>query len=228
MRNFILLLFSSFCVATTAQRPDSQSILKKIHSTTNDTIKATSYFELSQLTKYQDLNLARKYADSAFLLFQKIKSRKGIEERKYAEAGFLLLEGNYTEAIAKALEYQKWTLDAKDLEREWYAVSMLANCYRESGRYEEGIKASLRGIDIGIDLKREDENGFFYNELGNLYSTLKQWKTANIYFNKAYDNAVKTSFLPGQSVSLRNIAQNHIELKEFDLAIENINKTLIH
>ncbi len=232
MLNFISMKTLSFALILyyyigliSAQAPNPAQILSKIHSTQNDTLKASSYFQLSQLTKYQDLVLARKYADSAILFYQKMKSQKGIEERKYAEAGFLLLEGKYNEAIAKALEYQNWTLDAKDLEREWYAVSMLANCYRESGRYEEGIKALLRGIDIGILLKREDENGFFYNELGNIYSTLKQWKTANNYFQKAYDNAVKTKFLPGQSVSLRNIAQNFIELKEFDLALENINKT---
>ena len=225
MRNLILLLIASLSFALNAQRPDPQSILEKIHSATNDTVKASSYFELSQLIKYQDLALARKYADSSNQFYQKIKYQKGIQERTYAEAGFLLMEGKYNEAIAKALEYQKWTLAEKDLEREWYAVSMLANCYRESGRYEDGIKASLRGIDIGIELRREEENGFFYNELGNLYSTLKQWKTANIYFQKAYENAVKTRFLPGQSVSLRNIAQNQIELNEFDFATENINKT---
>lgn len=225
MRNVIILILILFSGAATAQRPDPQSILQIINSTDNDTIKASSYFQLSQLIKYRDLSLARKYADSSNQFYQKLKYQKGIEERKYAEAGFLLIEGKYNEAIAKALEYQKWTLDSKNLEREWYAVSMLATCYRESGKYEEGIKASLRGIDIGIQLNREDENGYFYNDLGNLYSTLKQWKTANIYFQKAYENAIKTKFLPGQSVSLRNIAQNQIELKEYDQAIESINQT---
>lgn len=222
-KSFPLIFF--IVTTLTAQYTDPEILKDRVRTTTNDTVRASSYFELSQIIKYQDLGIARVYADSSNSFYQKIHFEKGIQERTYAEAGFLLLEGKYEEAIKNAIEYQNWTKEVRNLEREWYAVSMLATCYREAGKYHEGIQASLRGIDIGLELNRDSENGFFYNELGNIYSTLKQWKESNKYFQKAYETALKTNFLPGQSVSLRNIAQNQIELKEYDLAQNTVQKT---
>ncbi len=220
--SFCIFIWTHLCLA---QPRDPLVVKSTIYSTRNDTLKAQAYFELSQITKYQDVQAARLYADSSNFFYEKINFEKGIQERKYAEAGFLNIEGKYQEAIGYALEYEKWTKESKDIEREWYAVSMLATSYRESGQYEAGIKACLRGIDIGLQLKRDDENGFFYNDLGDMYARLKQWKISNTYFQKAYETAVKTKFLPGQSVSLRNIAQNDLQLNELDKAYEIIYKT---
>ncbi len=99
---------------------------------------------------------------------------------------------------------------------------MLAMCYREIGDYAEGIKLSLRGIAIGLQLNKDHENGFFYNELGNMYSSLKQWDEAHKYFKKSLELAVSTKFPPGQSVSLRNLAKNAMDRNNPDEAKEYI------
>ncbi|MBK8282080.1 MAG: hypothetical protein IPK94_18615 [Saprospiraceae bacterium] len=222
-----LIVFLSIClVDLKAQPPKAEDLLKEIHTSDIDSIKAEGYYQLSQITRYTDLPAAKKYADSGLYLYQKLHHDAGIQQRVYLDAVLAYSAGDYTKSLESALKYQDWTIKTKNIEREWYAVSQLAMIYRETGDLPMGIKASLRGVEIGVALNRDNENGFFYNELGNLYSNLKQWDEANKYFLKSYQLSKDLKYPPGQSVSLRNLTANAIEQKSFDNARKYINESL--
>jgi two-component sensor histidine kinase len=200
------------------QPPSVDDIKSKIASASHDSVRAENYYLLSRIAGTKDINQAKVYADSGYFFYRRIGHEAGMQQRNYIEATFAYSQGNYPVALDNGLKYNDWAVRSGNIEREWYAASMLAMCYRETGDYTKGIQASLRGIDIGLQLNRDDENGFFYNELGNLYSTLKQWDEAYTYLKKSYDLAVSTKFPQGQSVSLRNLAANAIERKQLDEA----------
>lgn len=219
MKNLALICVVMACSTKLfAQPPSIDAIKRKIVTAPHDSIRAENYYILSRLTGSKDVQQAKIYADSGYYYYQRMGHDAGMHQRTYIEATFAYSQGNYAQALENGLRYNDWAIGSGNIEREWYAASMLAMCYRETGDYTKGIQASLRGIDIGHQLKRDQENGFFYNELGNLYSTLKQWDEAYQYLKKSYDLAVSTQFPQGQSVSLRNLAANAIERKQLDEA----------
>ncbi|MEP7267217.1 MAG: histidine kinase dimerization/phosphoacceptor domain -containing protein [Saprospiraceae bacterium] len=236
MKVKLIFTFFSFPLCTLyvfGQAPGKDSLLSKINTTTIDSEKAIAYFDLAQIIRYQDIDLAKKYADTGLTIAQRVNNDYGIHLFDYISGSLAYMEGNYAKAIEITDSYIDWTIKTRNIEREWYALSLLSMCFRESGDFQKGIQSSLRGIEIGVNLNRDDENGFFYNEMGNTYATLKQWDKSNEYFNKSYQLAKKLNYLPGQSVSLRNIASNNIQLKKYEeakklvfecIAIDSISK----
>ncbi|MGB2847763.1 MAG: hypothetical protein WBB93_09360, partial [Saprospiraceae bacterium] len=75
-----LIVFLSIClVDLKAQPPKAEDLLKKIHTSDIDSIKAEGYYQLSQITRYTDLPAAKKYADSGLYLYQKLHHDAGIQ-----------------------------------------------------------------------------------------------------------------------------------------------------
>ncbi|MEP7322136.1 MAG: histidine kinase dimerization/phosphoacceptor domain -containing protein [Saprospiraceae bacterium] len=215
---WVFILFSFLSLLVNGQTPSPDELLKKLHHAGSDSVKAATYYELVKASRNSDIQKAKQYLDSGYYYFKKSGDIAGMEQRNYIEATLAYTQGDYVHALQNGLKYDAWTKSTGDIEKEWYAVSMLAMCYRETGDYPKGIKSSLRGIEIGLQLNRDEENGFFYNELGNLYSTLQQWDEAYKYLKKSYDLAISTKYPAGQSVSLRNLAANALERKRFDNA----------
>jgi two-component system, sensor histidine kinase PdtaS len=220
MKARLYFLFVSLAIIwnVQAQRPDKNQILEQLTRETLDSVKGSLYYDLTRSVLSQDSVLARAYADSALMYYKKAGHEMGMNQYQYIRGVIEYSAGRYENAILWARRYHEWTVQERHIEREWYAVSSLAMAYRESGAYESGIEACLRGIEIGIQLKRDNENGFFYNELGNLFATLKQWAKSTQYFQKAYALSIQTNYPAGQSVSLRNIISNWIQQKDFRTA----------
>ena len=226
----VLVLIHSVLLVCTAQLYAFQNPIEDakevIKTTENDTLRAAKYYDLAYFTLGADVDQARLYSDSGFFFFSKIKDEAGIKLKLYLDAALSHAEGNYTEAINLNTEYLEWTRNAKNLVRESYAVSAMAKYYRELGKLEEAVDFTLLGLAIQDSLGQSDQSGFYYAELGDLYSIMKLWDEAEEYTHKSYELAVKTQYPIGQSFSLRNLGAIAIAKSEFDQAIQHLQAAL--
>lgn len=219
-------LLISLCISTSAQPITVQQIEEIIDTTTNDSLKAASYYRLAVRLVLQDLPLAINYRDSGYQLFETIENKDGLSEVYYVDGVIAAADGDFAKAIEFSQKHYDWAKEAnKDVSLS-FAISSLAKYNREGGNLSQAVHFSLEGLSLNERLKNKHDVGYYSAELGNLYSMMKQWDEALIYIQKSHDVAKDIGFPIGQAVSLRNLAENANERLMHDKALGYLSKAL--
>ncbi|MDH3650184.1 MAG: hypothetical protein OEQ53_10900, partial [Saprospiraceae bacterium] len=228
--SFVLILILSamamprFC---SAQEERIDELVMIIDSTQSDSLKGASFYEMAFLSRLIDLELAHSYSDSGYFYFDKIGNDAGINLKSYLDATLAEIAGDYDQAIDLHQQHYDWAILENDLIRQTFALSGLAKSSREKGDLAHAVEYTLRGIEVQDSMGLSKENGFFYAELGDLYTKMHQWDKAKEYIQRSYDLAKETDFAIGQSFSLRNLASNSIERQNYEEAIDYIHQSIV-
>ena len=209
-----------------AQRPSEEDLINVISSSENDSIKGDAFYKLSQLVKFRDIQLARSYSDSGAALFQKIGDDIRFREHDYLEGVLRYSEGDLDGSEEIGVKYYDWTVESNNDIRRSYALTLLAKVKREKGEYGEAINYAVEGMEVSNTRGYAQDVGYYATELGNIYSTLRQWDLSKTYFEKAYEVAQSTNYPIAEAVSLRNLGENAIESGDFEKAKEYFNKSI--
>ena len=76
LRSCLAVLCSIFCFVSVAQAPSIEDLKLKIYIAPNDSVKGMAYYDLFNATRYKDLPLAIRYADSGLMIFTKLLHRR--------------------------------------------------------------------------------------------------------------------------------------------------------
>lgn len=213
----IILLLHTFAFSQESKR---ESILKKLEFSKLDTEKAPLYFDLAKGYKATDLDSAIYFTKKSYALAKnsnlqeytlKAAAALGdfyIEKNEFSQAKFYYTI--YTEGIDK----EKFISDYCETKMIIANIEMLQNNYTKAlkGYYECLDIAKLHNLTAVIP--------HLYNNLGNLYFDIEDYKDAREYFNTAHKKFIENKDEYNAAIVLTNISNIHNKYGENDEAIK--------
>ena len=226
-KTYLTIILITLGIGTLLSQEDRIDLMKSmIDSTTSDSLKGACFYELAYLLRLQDLKLAYSYSDSGLVYFKKIKDDAGIHLKPYLDGTLAGIAGDLELAIKLNQAHYDWALEKNNYIRQTYALSGLSKYSKEKGDLSAAIDYTLRGIALQDSIGRSFDNGFFYAELGDMYTQMQLWDQAKKYIQLSYDLAEEMDFTIGQSFSLRNLASNALSQSNTEEAIRYVEQAL--
>ncbi|MBO3099250.1 tetratricopeptide repeat-containing sensor histidine kinase [Gelidibacter pelagius] len=156
------------------------------------------------------------------------------------------VEGNwpkeYTEINSIFAEFQKDSLilkrlvvkasDAHSLEVECYALNKLGEIYRNKSLYDAALEAHERAEELARKVNSTELEVISLNMIGVVYRRMDLIKPALDYHKKALDLAKTVKdptdeLMHSIAVSQNSMGNIYLTLKQYDLAIEQFEKSLV-
>ena len=180
-KKFCLLLvfavLSELCNAQ--QHPIIDSLLKVLDTQKEDTSKVNTLNALSrQLWQTSSYSQAKKYADDALSLSEKIKFNIG-KANAYNNIGIVYeLQGNYPEALKNQLSALSISEGIGNKKGIGFSYNCIAVIYSHQGNYSEALKYYLTSLKTLKELGEKRGISTLYNNIGNTYSDLGNYPKA--------------------------------------------------
>lgn len=166
------------------------------------------------------------YLEEANLLFKKLNDNFQ-QARCISAIGTMNLgKADYIKAaeyFLKALKYFEQTDSINDIIIQY---NNLGIAFDELGNTDESLKYYKEGYEMLEKTNNTQLKGKFELNMGILYMNKKEYKVADDYFAKAYENFNKVEFTRGITYVLSNIGINYKRQKNFPKAIEVYYKCL--
>ena len=230
--------------------------LKRVLDTTHEgPSKFNAYGNISwYYINTAQLEQAKNYADSIFLLAKKLSDEGGIAYSKFYYGVIARNKGEHQKALEFLNAYVRYNASVGDSIKVSRGLFQIGAVYSTIGDYDKSIKALYRVLKINEEIddqpninyalntigvvlkeaKRYDESLAMYNKvletdslntdvlmnMGNLYGTKGDLKTAEIYLKKALkiDRANQNNRFV--AYDLENLGNLYNQMGEYDKALD--------
>ncbi len=235
LRNVLVLgMMILFTLPSLSQKSKRDSIayrLKRLESTNRFNVQDTTHIDLLA-------NLAREYRfinnDSLFNISKKVLhlSREigySLGEIKALEGlgNFYSDEGDQN----KSLNYFKKALQiaqkVKAIKSELSIINGLGHDYAYMGNYAEALNIYLQGIDLAKQTENKHMLSILNENIAALYADQKDFKNALIFYDKvqSINQEIGNDIIKAETYS--NMASLYKDAKNYELAMFNINNSII-
>ena len=134
---------------------------------------------------------------------------------------------NFDRGIYYAQEGLKWAAQVGDIENRQFLTAKLYNAlginYDLKGDYEQALAAHKKNLEINVE-KEYFARGTIYNNIGNTYSKLGQWKEAAQYWVKAQPTMQNDPY--SRSTIELNLGRLYLYQQQWDAAKIHITAAL--
>ena len=178
-RFLFLLLFCCCCKNLFAQNKYIDSLLAVLRVAKEDTSKVNLLNTLSsELVLEINYSLARKYADDALLLSEKLNFKKGIAGA-YNNFGVIYSnQFNYGEAFRNYLTSLKIREEIGDKKGMAATYVGIGNIYDDQGNYPEALKNYLTSLKLREDIGYKNGIAASHVNIGNIYTYQRNYPEA--------------------------------------------------
>jgi len=218
----VLLIFSFI----TSQSQDIDTLMSRLKSEKNDSIRGTLYTQLAEEHISRDINLAKTYIDSAESIdvYSSLPSKKlkiNYVRGAIAERQQLFDTARYY--FLQILDDQVVMTDSSLVAKTYYK---LGNMSRRNNENDKAISYLNKSKDLNISLEKPLNAADADVVLGIIYKNNAQYDQAIEYYSAAYEVYEKESDYDPMATCILNIANVYGRQDNWEGALENYNRTL--
>lgn len=199
---------------------DANPSLEKVRAMPDDTAKVFGWIKLSEFALKESFEKGREYADSAFVLSEKIEFNKGIygayEQMGRAESYL----GNFKAAFDDYEKAYKYYKTSGEKVREAAVLNRMGETKRSMDEYEESLKYLQASIKIYEEHGNANEMGSGYISIGILHAVRGDEVEAEKYFLQAVESFKSVDNKDREYLTLLNLGALYNEMREFEKAIK--------
>lgn len=245
MRKLLLLLsLLAFSYSFSQANSENDSSFAKLKTDSPDTNKVVQLLENSRLLRHSNYDSSAALAQSALLLSEKIKWKKGIGLASQNLAMVSLEKGDFDLAIAqfsKAIQVwsdQLLTFSETDIRNNLsgvkeikyqigFSFSGMGSTFLRQGLYSKALEYHLKSLDINEDLQDQQGVSIDLGNISEVYSAQNDHKKALEYNLRALELAKKIG-TEDQNLAIcyGNCGNNYANLDEHQKAIEYYSEAL--
>jgi tetratricopeptide (TPR) repeat protein len=169
---FAFIIFVSHSLLVTAQNTKIDSLKKVLLAAKEDTNKVNTLNGLSrQYYLTGNFDEAKKLAETALLLSEKLDFKKGIAASHNNLGNVYDSQGNYPKAVKEFFSALKIREKIRDKKGMAYSYNNLGNAYYRQGNYTEALKEHFASLKIKEEI--EDKYGIAasHNNIGIIYES---------------------------------------------------------
>lgn len=207
------------------QAQDQDSLKEALNRVNTTEQKVEIALKLAELNIKTDSAATVKYLNNALVLSSDLDNRvfKIKTLRWYGK--FMYSNSKITEAIAYANDGEKLAEESGNAMEQALLLRDLGQYYTMAKKYKEAINNSEHAFDIFIDLSDSVRAAATLNNLGIIQSYQGLYRNALEYYFEVLNNYKVIDSLEYSSV-LGNIGIAYMELKEFDLSLNYLKRSL--
>ena len=200
-----------------------------LYAQESDSKSAYHYFKLFEKYEYTDVDLARKYVDSALYFAKKTKSPK-ILGRAYQYMGWYYQDqskfSKANELFYKSLAYLRKANDEQGIAD---AYGNLGNSYFDMKDYQKALDFQLLSLSQNERILKKRTNTdavhnalqgqtYALHNIGAIYSSIGMYDKALEYEYRSLPYEIKSGNKHGESISYNMLAMLHKDLGHVDSA----------
>ena len=220
-----LAMLSELCHAQQLSKIDS--LLKILNTQKEDTSKANTLNTLSrQLWQKANYPEAKKYADDALVLAEKLKFTTG-KANAHDNIGIIYInQGNYPEALKNHLASLKINETTGNKKGIAYSYNCIAGVYFNQGNYNDALKNLFASLKMQEALRDKKEVANCNNNIGLIYSSQGNYAEAlkNYFASLKIKEQIRDK--KGIANALNNIGLIYTEQGNYPEALKNQNASL--
>ncbi len=217
----LLLSVFFFCNSMIAQNQQkTDSILSLIKNSDNDTIKASNYIALTNLTLYNNPTLAKNYIENSLRLYKKTNNKKGLANSYYTKADYFRSQTQYDSTHYYYNQALNTSLSIGDTLSAAITRHRIGAQYIIDGKLDDCLKI----MDMNIPIFER------YNDsisLGNVYLIKAQVADMRGYTNIALKENLKALKIHQNANAKSRIAMGffimgsvYLDMKQHEKALE--------
>lgn len=179
------------------------------------------------------MNSTHIYINQLFQSLNNKPNRVLRDALEFYDSNFDNLNDQYKSEILYIISYTSWAIgdyrkavlfSQYNIENKYteygviYSYKILGNIAVDSEKYSDGLDYYNQGLNLAISSNLEADYSDFYNNIGSIYSDIKDYDRSINYFNRALKYVQGNS--PNDSIMMINLAEAYIHKKYYQLALE--------
>jgi len=221
----ITTIFVAVCLNISwaqGQQEKIDSLLKVLKTAGEDSSKVNSLNSLStQLWQIGDYDRAKRYADDALTLSQKINYKKG-KATAYNNIGVIYdYQGHYSEALDNYFISLKINEEINNKKGRAGCFSNIALIYDEQGLYPDALKNHYASLKIFEEIGDKKGIARTYNNIGLIYKNQGDYDEALKNYFASLKTKQEIGDKMGISVSYNNIGNTYALQENYPEALKN-------
>ncbi len=203
------------------------SLYYVIKTTKNDTVIASSHYELGWFLKLKDLPAAKSHMDTALIMYKKLKSPGNVALCDFQYSVLHRLSGNYNEALASLTKFQDYVISVNDTVNFAFAYYEKGVVYSQKGDLEIALEQFIKSNALSEATNNQDMVGTTLNSIGITYNDLEKYDKAIESLNESL-KAHKESGVEDESLGdvYLNLGNAYKYKEDLDTARANYKKAL--
>lgn len=224
MKFLILLLF--FHTVAFSQESKKEAIFKNLEISKSDSEKVRLYFDLAQQYNAIQIDSAIYFAKKSYDI-SKQTSNQEYKLKSAAILGDYYIEKNqFSQAKFYYTIYTEGSDREKNIADYCKTKMIIANIEMLQNNYTSALKIYYECLDIAKQHKLKNIIPHLYNNLGNLYFDIEDYKDARTYFNTAHQKFLENKDQYNAAIALTNISNIHNKFGENQKAIDGYLKVI--
>lgn len=209
-----------------SQMSKKDSIYKLIQQSKSNDEKASLYFNLSKTYKTTQIDSAIFFAKKGYEIAKKNNNQKVAAENAAILGDYFIEKNQFNEAKLYYIFYTKYLKTTENILDYCRTKMIIANIELVQNNYTKALSLYYECLDIAKSNELVDVIPHLYNNLGNLYFEIEDYKDAKEYFNTSYKNFIEQDDEYNAALALSNISNIHSKLGENDQAIKGYLKVI--
>ncbi|WP_432671858.1 tetratricopeptide repeat protein [Flavobacterium sp. SM2513] len=212
-----IVLFSTYAVA---QESRKDSILRKLEAPELNSDKSSLYFDLAKEYKSTQIDSAIYFAKKGYEISKKANNQEFKLKNAAALGDFYIEKNEFSKAKLYYTIYTEGIDREKNIADYCETKMIIANIEMLQNNYTKALKGYYECLDIAKEHKLTNIIPHLYNNLGNLYFDIEDYKDAREYFNTAHKKFIKNKDEYNAAIVLTNISNIHNKYGENEQAIK--------
>ena len=187
------------------------SLLNSLKTAKEDTNKVNTLNNLSKkITNTGDYEKAKKYANDALILSQKIKPiaigfKKGKANAYNIIGNIYYYQGNYPEALKNYFASLKIRIEIGDKKGISASYNNIGIIYEDQANYREALKNHYASLKIRLEIDDKQGIAYSYNNIGIIYQNQSNYSEAFKQYSAALKIQKEIGDKQGVAASYNNI-----------------------
>lgn len=226
MRFIIILIFLQTFVFSQESKKDS--IIKLIQYSKSNNGKASLYLHLAKEYKNTQIDSAIYFAKKGYEIAKQNNNQEIAAENAAILGDYFIEKNQFNEAKYYYTIYTRYLKKNENILDYCKTRMIIANIELVQNNYTKALTIYYECLDIAKGNNLDAVTPHLYNNLGNLYFDIEDYKDAKEYFNIAYKKFMEQNDKYNAALALSNISNIHNKLGENEEAIKgylNVIKT---
>ena len=208
------------------------SLETKLAAESNDSVRFLLLIKLSSESEFYDYSKARKYADDATLLADKLDAPWAKGKLFFRLAFLEAMEGDFAEALKYDLQGFKLHTETKDSLQLSRTLNDLGTDYRDLGEYDEAYYYLTEGYRIASKhhkIPQHDDSivmAIALHNIGTVFTELGQFDIARDHLNASFKLFNKFNYSGGTPYAFDELGELYQRHNRFEEALEQFQKAL--
>ena len=215
----VVILFTTFCIATQAQKKTIDSLKKLIGAAKDDTTRVMLMRSLGLVYLTSQPDSSALLAQQALQLSRANHFQRGEINSLSLLGGAFIQTGNYPKALTYYLAAYKLSESSGDQRSSVRILGNIGTIYSNEGDLRKSINYTLKAL-VAAKLLRDDVSvQVDLNNLGDTYEKLNMLDSALMYTRQAHEKAVKLKDADAIGIVLNNLGNIYAKLHKTDSAL---------